>query len=40
MATDTKRIIELLDEAEVFYLATVDGDQPKCRPIKIGRAHV
>ena len=33
MATDTKRIIELLDKAEVFYLATVDGDQPKCRPI-------
>lgn len=30
---NTKRICELLDEAKVWYLATVDGDQPHARPI-------
>ena len=27
------RINDFLNEAGVFFLATVDGDQPKCRPL-------
>ncbi|MBQ1312156.1 MAG: pyridoxamine 5'-phosphate oxidase family protein [Blautia sp.] len=27
------KIMDFLNEAGVFYLATVDGDQPKCRPL-------
>lgn len=27
------KISEFLAEAGIFYLATVDGDQPKCRPL-------
>ena len=28
-----ERIDEFIDEAKVFYLATVDGDKPKNRPL-------
>ncbi|MBR2557200.1 MAG: pyridoxamine 5'-phosphate oxidase family protein [Methanobrevibacter sp.] len=31
--SDIAKIDEFLTRAEVFYLATVDGDQPKCRPL-------
>ena len=31
--SDIEKIDEFLTRAEVFYLATVDGDQPKCRPL-------
>ena len=27
-----KRVLNFLKEAEVYYLATVDGDQPRVRP--------
>lgn len=32
-AEHIKRVDEFLTGAETFYLATVDGDRPKCRPI-------
>ena len=28
-----EKVDEILTKAEVFYLATVDGDKPKCRPL-------
>jgi len=28
-----KKVDDFLKEAGVFFLATVDGDQPKCRPM-------
>ena len=27
-----EKVCQFLDEAHVYYLATVDGDQPRCRP--------
>ncbi|WP_458402615.1 pyridoxamine 5'-phosphate oxidase family protein [Methanobrevibacter sp.] len=33
MAEGPQRIDEFMNEAEVFYLATVDGDKPKNRPL-------
>ncbi|MCR5094797.1 MAG: pyridoxamine 5'-phosphate oxidase family protein [Lachnospiraceae bacterium] len=33
-----ERVEKFLKEAEVYYLATVDGDQPRVRPF--GTAHV
>ena len=33
-----ERVVQFLKEAEVYYLATVDGDQPRVRPF--GTAHV
>ncbi len=33
-----KRVAEFLKEAGVYYLATIDGDQPRVRPF--GTAHV
>ena len=27
-----KRVLEFLKNAEVYYLATVEGDQPRVRP--------
>lgn len=32
-----ERVLKFLKEAETYYLATVEGDQPR---VKIGRAHV
>lgn len=31
--SNIEKIDKLLTESEVFYLATLDGDVPKCRPI-------
>lgn len=31
--SDIQKIDELITKAEVFYLATVDGDKPKVRPL-------
>ena len=31
--SDIEKVDELLTKAEVFYLATVDGDKPKVRPL-------
>ena len=28
-----RKVKELLNEAKVFYAATVDGDRPRCRPL-------
>lgn len=33
-----ERVVKFLKEAGVYYLATVDGDQPRVRPF--GTAHV
>lgn len=33
-----KRVVDFLKAAEVYYLATVEGDQPRVRPF--GTAHV
>jgi len=30
--TNTEKVWDYLDRAQIFYVATVDGDQPKCRP--------
>ena len=30
--TNTEKVWEYLDKAQIFYVTTVDGDQPKCRP--------
>ena len=31
--SDIEKVVEIISKAEVFYLATVDGDNPKCRPL-------
>lgn len=33
-----ERIVDFLKKANVYYLATVEGDQPRVRPF--GTAHV
>lgn len=33
-----ERVVKFLKDAEVYYLATADGDQPRVRPF--GTAHV
>ena len=33
-----ERVVNFLKDAEVYYLATVDGDQPRVRPF--GTAHI
>ena len=32
MHSNLKRVIEFLDAAQTYYLATVEGDQPRVRP--------
>ncbi len=36
--TKMERVVKFLKDAETYYLATVDGDQPRVRPF--GTAHV
>lgn len=31
--TNTEKVATFLEESGVFYLTTIDGDKPKCRPI-------
>lgn len=33
-----ERVAQFLKEAETYYLATVEGDQPRVRPF--GTAHI
>ncbi len=33
-----ERVVQFLKDAQVYYLATVDGDQPRVRPF--GTAHI
>ena len=33
-----ERVVNFLKEAEIYYLATVEGDQPRVRPF--GTVHV
>ena len=33
-----ERVVKFLEDAETYYLATVDGDQPRVRPF--GTAHI
>lgn len=30
--TNEEKVYEYLDKAQIFYVTTVDGDKPKCRP--------
>lgn len=32
MNNNLAKVLAFLDEAQTYYLATVDGDQPKVRP--------
>ncbi len=32
MNKDLQRIVDFLDDAQTYYLATVEGDQPRVRP--------
>ena len=32
MNTNLQRVLEFLDDAQTYYLATVEGDQPRVRP--------
>lgn len=36
--TEMERVVKFLKDAEVYYLATVEGDQPRVRPF--GTAHI
>ena len=36
---DLQKIVDFLDEAKVYYLATVDGDQPRVRPFGTALAY-
>ena len=31
--SNSEKVHKFLDEAKVFYLSTVDGDKPRCRPL-------
>ena len=31
--SNAEKVFKFLDEAKVFYLSTVDGDKPRCRPL-------
>lgn len=31
--SDIEKVDKYLEEAKMFFLATADGDQPKCRPL-------
>ena len=33
-----EQVVQFLKEAETYYLATVEGDQPRVRPF--GTAHI
>lgn len=37
--SDIEKVDKILTDAEVFYLATVDGDTPKCRPLGFHLLH-
>ena len=37
--SDIEKVNDLLTNAEVFYLATVDGDKPKVRPLGFHLIH-
>ena len=32
MTTNVERVRSYLEQVQIFYVTTVDGDQPKCRP--------
>ena len=31
--TNVEKVTDFINKAQTYYLATVDGDQPKCRPL-------
>lgn len=31
--SDIKRVYDFIEEADVVYLSTIDGDRPRCRPV-------
>ena len=37
-AFNMERVVKFLKEAETYYLATTEGDQPRVRPF--GTAHI
>ncbi len=39
MMTNMEKVLEYLDKAQIFYVTTVDGNQPKCRPFSFKMAY-
>ena len=37
--TNVEKVMEYLDKANIFYVATVDGGKPKCRPFSFKIAY-
>ena len=42
--SNSEKVHKFLDEAKVFYLSTIDGDRPRCRPLglhslKVGKEY-
>ena len=37
--SDIEKVDKYLEEAGMFFLATADGDQPKCRPLGLHILH-
>ena len=31
--SNSEKVFKFLDEAKVFYLSTIDGEKPRCRPL-------
>lgn len=37
--TNVEKVNEYLDKAQIFYVSTIDGDKPKCRPFGFKMIH-
>ena len=37
--TNVEKVMEYLDNAKIFYVTTVEGDKPKCRPFSFKIAY-
>ena len=37
--TNVEKVMNYLDNAKIFYVTTVDGDKPKCRPVSFKIAY-
>ena len=37
--SNLEKVVEQLEKAEVFYLSTVEGTQPRCRPVSFKMVH-
>lgn len=36
---NNEKVVQFLEKAQIFYLTTVDGSKPKCRPISFSMEH-